>query len=925
MRTSRWLRFTLFLSLTLSLSASNNFPAPDSRPLPLDRGRAAVLRDFRQLQTIASALHVTAHPDDEDGGMLVLESRFQGVRMGLLTLTRGEGGQNVMSGDYFDALGVLRTRELLDSDRFYGLHSYNADETGGSAGAQLFSNLIDYGFSKTLKESVQKWTMQRGLEETVRAIRLFRPLVVIARFQGAPRDGHANHQYSGVVARQAFALAGDPHAFPQQLYEGLRPWQPRKLYAGNIAHNEPCNVRIDEDSADPTTGYRAIEIARLGWWSQLSQYGGGSIAKLGSYPSCYQRVSPQPSSNRESGFFQGINTKLTALAAWLPSNSPAKGNTTGASWLASSLTDVESRIATAQAQYFSGDSLQSAAKLAGALSQFRQLAARLRQLAQTSRGDANAKNAALDVAYELQIKQDECAQAIADVLGIEIHPIVMPAKLPAGPWARFQWPGTIQTVSPAQRFGVQVSVEASQPLEVSSVKLGSVHASRPQHWSVLPFPTESHHSAGNTQRWRFQVTAPKHLILTRPYWAPRTSVEQSWYQIPATPYRLRPFAPYPLFATVNVMVDGVTVPLRRVVLTSHHETGQGQVLNPLIAAPALSIRFPRRFRILPAASKHGVFTTAVIVRSNLPREIRTQVRLRLPPGWTASPAAAIITLDHNMPEKRLSFRVRATGFPDGGIQATVTCQSAPCQGETFTEGYRLVGYAGIRPYPFYRAARQMIEQIPVRVAPGLRVAYVMGSGDSVPDAIRQLGVQPVLLSPEALATANLNQFDEIMLGVRAYAARPDVRAYNARLLDYVHRGGVLIVQYNTWEFDHNYGPYPYSMGNAPAETDETAPVLILHPQNPLFTFPNKITESDFNNWVEQRGARFLVKWAPQYVPLLSTHDPGQTAQLGGLLFARYGKGIYVIQNYALYRELPQGVPGAYRMLANLLSLPKAPR
>jgi hypothetical protein len=214
----------------------------------------------------------------------------------------------------------------------------------------------------------------------------------------------------------------------------------------------------------------------------------------------------------------------------------------------------------------------------------------------------------------------------------------------------------------------------------------------------------------------------------------------------------------------------------------------------------------------------------------------------------------------------------------------------------------------------------------VKVAPGLNVAYIMGAGDDVPQALVNLGVTVHFLSSGDLASGNLSKFDAIILGVRAYAAREDLKTYNGHILDYVKNGGTVIVQYNTQEYDHNYGPYPYKMGNNPEEvTDEHSKVEILDPANPVFTWPNKISAKDFENWVEERGSKFLASWDTQYEPLLETHDRDQEPQKGGLLYAKYGKGIYIYNAYAFYRQMPEGVPGAYRLFANMISLSKNPQ
>jgi hypothetical protein len=247
-------------------------------------------------------------------------------------------------------------------------------------------------------------------------------------------------------------------------------------------------------------------------------------------------------------------------------------------------------------------------------------------------------------------------------------------------------------------------------------------------------------------------------------------------------------------------------------------------------------------------------------------------------------------------------------------------------GRRYNEGYELTGYPGLRPYFLYRPAVYRLSGVDVKTAPNLRVGYVMGSGDDVPASLENLGVKPSFLSPADIATGDLSKFDVLLLGVRTYAVRDDLRTYNSRILEYVKNGGVVVVQYNTPEFDHNFGPYPYTMTSNPEEvTDEASKVDILAPANPVFNWPNKINEKDFGGWVEERGSKWMKSWDPQYQALIETHDEGQEPQKGGLLYAKYGKGIYIYNALAFYRQLPEGVPGAYRIFANMISLPKNPQ
>jgi hypothetical protein len=310
------------------------------------------------------------------------------------------------------------------------------------------------------------------------------------------------------------------------------------------------------------------------------------------------------------------------------------------------------------------------------------------------------------------------------------------------------------------------------------------------------------------------------------------------------------------------------------------------------------------------------------MHSNMKSAGKGTVKLDLPSGWTSRPAAAEFSSMADGDEKSLTFEVMPSGLAEKVYRITAVAETG---GKEYREGYELTGYPGLRPYYLYRPAVLRTSGVDVKVAEGLNVGYIMGSGDDVPASLEALGIHVNFLAPNDVASADLSRYNVILLGVRAYAARDELKTYNSRLLDYVKNGGVLVVQYNTPEYDHNFGPYPYLMGGNPEEvTDEASRMDILDPRNPIFLWPNPITQRDFEGWVEERGSKFLKSWDPNYTALLSTQDDAQEPQKGGLLYARYGKGVYIYNAYAFYRQLPEGVPGAFRLFANMVSLPKNP-
>jgi hypothetical protein len=292
------------------------------------------------------------------------------------------------------------------------------------------------------------------------------------------------------------------------------------------------------------------------------------------------------------------------------------------------------------------------------------------------------------------------------------------------------------------------------------------------------------------------------------------------------------------------------------------------------------------------------------------------IRLDLPSGWKADPAQAAFHLNSGE-DREVSFIVHPDKLEQKSYEIKAVATSG---GREYSDGYRTVGYPGLRPYNYYRPATYRARGVDVRVAPGLNLGYVMGPGDDVPQALEDLGIQLHLLSAEEISSGDLGKYNVIMLGIRAYASRPELAASNGRLLEYVRNGGNLVVQYQSGEYDHNFGPYPYSLGRSPEKVvDETDPVTLLDPTNSLLNWPNQITAADFNGWVEERGHSFMQSWDPKYTALTETHDPGQDPQRGGLLVAHEGKGTYIYVAFALYRQTPEAVPGAYRLLANLVS------
>jgi hypothetical protein len=418
---------------------------------------------------------------------------------------------------------------------------------------------------------------------------------------------------------------------------------------------------------------------------------------------------------------------------------------------------------------------------------------------------------------------------------------------------------------------------------------------------------------------RFNVKVPVDEPYTRPYFR-REGLQNAFYEVDAKATKNVPLSPYPLQAHASLEYEGATLDTVAAVQVVSKINGPGLLRYPMPVGPALSVALSPAAGVVPLDSKST--TVSVRLKNNARGVVNPTVHLTLPPGWMAEPSSIPVTFSQSGEEQTVNFTVVPKVAE--GKQYKVTAV-AELDGQKYEEGYITTGYVGLRPYFLYSPATYVTTGTDVKVAPGVNVAYIEGSGDDVPAALQQIGVHVSYLSAQDLANSDLSKYNAIILGVRAYAVRPDLVTNNARLLKFVENGGVAIVQYNTPEYDHNYGPYPYVMSSDPEEvTDEKSKVTILASDNPVFTWPNKITEKDFEGWVEERGSKFLTSWDAKYTALLETHDKGQSEQKGGLVYARYGKGVYIYNAYAFYRQLPFGVPGAFRLFANMLSLPQNP-
>ncbi len=768
---------------TLNAQEPPNYLYGASRPIQIDRGASAVWQDLQKLKTRGSLMFIVAHPDDEDGALLAYESRDQGIYTSLLTLNRGEGGQNLMSNDLWDRLGEVRTQELLAAGEAYGVHQY-------------FTRVADYGFSKTLEEAMKEWGHDRVLYDVVRVVRMTRPMVLASSFVGGVSDGHGHHQTSGEMTQEVFNAAADPKMFPDQIAAGLLPWSPLKVYARapvgrttaqgifdyatgryspvrfrDYVHNSviegfpSATVAVTVSNYNPFFGDSPLAVARVGLGSQKSQNGGTAVPLPRPSASQYHlyatRVSPVTPTH-EDNLFEGIDTSLAAIASYAPAEQQAP-------WR-ERFKALDTSIQSATASFDAANPAKSAPALAKGLSQTIALIADVK-------ASALPAEAKYNIEHELDIKREQFNQALNDALSLSVVAVAGPAgggrggrgasapaapvqgpaigptpiAAPAGGEGGEGGPGrdnSFQSVVPGDTFRVTIHAadEGNEPIEISESKLVS-HSG--EGWLFKSSePVTGALTARDARDQTVTVTVPETVELTKPYFS-RKTVEQSYYDILDPRYLNLPTTPYPLSAEVTYKYGGAEAHISGVVQATHRYVGPGPVLEPLLVAPAISLTVSPQAGVVPVGN--ATLHLQVTVHSSVKGTADGSVKLDLPQGWISNPATATFNTEAYNDERIVNFTITPKGVQQKPYTITAIAESG---GKTYKEGFEMAGYVGLRPYPFYRPSTYQTTGVDLKVAPGLKVAYIMGTGDDVPASLEDIGIHVTMLSSQDIATAD---------------------------------------------------------------------------------------------------------------------------------------------------------------------------
>lgn len=877
----------------------------DTRPLPEDLGAIHLAQLLTKLKTTARLMQVVAHPDDEDGGLLTLEARGKGAEVTLFTVTRGEGGQNKFGTESSDELGILRTLELLEADKYYGVQ-------------QRFSHVTDFGFSKTAEETFNKWHGHDiALGDLVRAIRIFRPDVLIARFSGTTRDGHGHHQASALLTIEAFRAAGDPNKFPEQIKEGLLPWQAKKLYVGNPPRmfqggnvaDDDYTVKLNIGEYSPLLGMSYTQFALEGLAHQTSQGTGGIRVPPGPRYTYYKLTDstlPKPAAH-EADFFDGIDTTLVGLASRLDAEESK------VPFLRPALESLQRHIDAANKAF----SLQDPSACAPELLAGRDETEKLIHQLEESQLAAPTKAGVLS---SLRAKLEQFQQAANESLGIFFDITVDPPGPPPGPSYFPRMEQTLSIAVPDQTFTVTArlynrgkatvipqgfAIEAADGWKIEH--LGSPSSPSP----YIPL------KSGDSSTTQFKLIVLDGAKETKPYFTRGNPEIESVYSISDPKFLTLPWSPYPVRGYARFTVGSGSGEARGIAKIKFVDPTLGQSERPLAVGPPISVLLTSPVVVAPVGGA-GKSQIGVSVRSNVQNTVHAKLKLETPQGWQVEPAEIAVDLDHDGDVNNYNFQITPQNLHEGSYRVTAR---AEYNGKQYAEGFKVITRPDLDSYYAYRPAIENVQAVDVKLPPQLRVGYIMGTGDEIPSVLQSVGLNTSIITSQELASGDLSRYGTIIVGIRAYDTRTDVREHNRRLLDYVNNGGTLIVQYNQsigLFNEGHYTPYPATEANVRVSVEEQ-PVEILAPEERVFNWPNKITPKDFDGWVQERGLYFMSQWDAQFKPLLVCNDPGEPPQKGGLLLAHYGKGIYIFSAYGFSRQLPAGVPGAIRLFVNLVS------
>ncbi len=795
-----------------------------------------ILLKLKKLNFLGSVLYVAAHPDDENTRVIAWLANERLATTAYLSLTRGDGGQNLIGPEIREELGLIRTEELLAARKIDG-------------GQQFFTRANDFGFSKNVNETLKIWGKDQVLSDVVRVFRQFQPDVVINRFPPNERAGHGHHTASAVLSLEAFDLSGSPSAFPGQL-KTLKPWQPVRIYLNTgrffnnaVNENTPGVTVMNVGGFNTLLGQSYAEIAAFSR-SQHKSQGFGSPGRRGNANEFFELAKGTPAAK---DIFENINTTWTRV----------KGGEKVMPLVEQAIRDFN----------------PNAPHLI-----IPQLLLIRKAIQQVEDG------------VWKQRKLSEVNELIQDCSGLF-------AEITASRY----W------LSPGDRAELSFEVINRSP---ARIQLLSVRGRGIQLDSSL------HRNLENNEALLFK----SHNLITRsdysaPYWL-REPHEHGLFKVLDENLIGKPRNDPAL--QVNMLFSVMDEPLELEVPVVYKWTDpvKGELYRPVEVTPPVFVNLSNGIMVFPSSEKRPVQITLKAVSSAMQHGT---VRLELPSQWRCEPPEIAFELTKAGEEQTKTFYVYPPSFPSSG-----TLRAVAATGTTnHSLSVKTISYDHIPAQTLMPPAEMKVVRIDLK-REGQRIGYIRGAGDDIPAALRNMGYDVWEMRNEEVTPDNLKTLDAVVVGVRAVNTNKRIGFLMEALLDYVYNGGTLVVQYNTTaDLETNrFFPYPLTLSRERV-TEEDAEVRILLPEHPALNFPNKITSEDFSGWVQERGLYFPGTWDSTYDALLSMNDAGESPKNGSLLVASYGKGYYVYTGLSFFRQLPEGVPGAYRLFANLVSLGKS--
>lgn len=792
---------------------------------------------LEKLNMLGRVLYVAAHPDDENTGLIAYWANGALYDAAYLSLTRGDGGQNLIGPELREQLGVIRTQELLAARRI-------------DHGQQFFTRANDFGFSKSKEETLRIWDRDKILADVVWVIRKFKPDVVVTRFMADDDATHGHHSASAQLAQEAFRAAADSKRFPEQL-QFVSVWQPTRLLWNTSAfffraRNQPFDktglIEINAGGYQPLLGKSYTEIAAASRTMHKSQGFGVNIER-GEQKEYFKFLDGKPVDG--GNLFSGVDTTWARV--------PKAAN-------------LSEKIRAVLDRY---DAEQPSASVPALLEIRKSLAA------VTDESWAKTKLTEIDA-------------IVAACLGLHLEAVT------EKPYAQPGEPVALQ-IEAINRSPVAVQFKG---MRLANEAPAVVDAALPPNELVTKKAT---------------VTLPPTTPFSQPYWL-RDEGTTGTFAVADQTLIGRPENPPPLPVEITIAVNGQEISYPIEARFRKVDRVQGEVAQPLVIAPPVTVEIPRPVFVFGNAQPKSINVRVIAAAENFVG----QLALEAPAGWKIEPASAPVELHGADSETSCVFQITPPEIPGEGMLRAFTVDNSGKRQEAF--GRIRIDYPHIEPQTLIPRAEAKLVRADIQNT-ARHVGYIPGAGDAIPESLREIGSDVEVLNNDQVKAEYLSRFDAVVLGVRIYNVNPvRMGAWFPELLAYAKKGGVVVVQYNTTP-----GPKPEQLPrplrvSRDRVTDENAEVRILAPDHPLLNTPNKITAADFNGWVQERGLYFADQWDPAWKPILSSNDPGEKPLDGGLLVTRCDNGWFVYTGYSWFRELPAGVPGAYRLFANIVSL-----